>query len=41
MTKIEQYLRGVLADYGRELITAAKAPDTVHTYVDRAERFIE
>jgi len=41
MTKIEQSLRSALADYERELIAAGKADDTVHTYVDRAERFIK
>ncbi|GAA2114851.1 hypothetical protein GCM10009843_03620 [Nocardioides bigeumensis] len=41
MTRIEQSLRAALADYERDLIAAGKAPDTVHTYVDRAERFIE
>ncbi|SFB22711.1 hypothetical protein SAMN05192575_105179 [Nocardioides alpinus] len=41
MTKIEQSLRAALADYERDLIAAGKAPDTVHTYVDRAERFIK
>lgn len=41
MTKIEQALRAALADYERDLIAAGKAPDTVHTYVDRAERFIK
>lgn len=41
MTKIEQNLRAALADYERDLIAAGKAPDTVHTYVDRAERFIK
>lgn len=41
MTKIEQYLRAALADYERELNAAGKAPETVHTYVDRAERFIK
>ena len=38
---IEQYLRAALADYERDLRAAGKAPDTVHTYVDRAERFIK
>lgn len=41
MTKIEQCLRAVLADYERDLIATGKADDTVHTYVDRAERFIK
>jgi hypothetical protein len=41
MTKIEQTLRSALADYERDLVGAGKAPDTVHTYVDRAERFIK
>ena len=40
MTKIEQSLRNALADYERDLVAAGQAPDTVHTYVDRAERFI-
>lgn len=41
MTRIEQSLRAALAEYERDLISAGKAPDTVHTYVDRAERFIK
>ena len=41
MTKIEECLRAALAAYERDLIAAGKAPDTVHTYVDRAERFIK
>lgn len=41
MTKIEQSLRSALADYERDLIAAGNAPDTVHTYVDRAKRFIK
>lgn len=41
MTKIEQVLRAALRDYEGDLIAAGKAPDTVHTYVDRAERFIK
>lgn len=41
MTKIEQSLRDALADYERDLIVAGKAPDTVQTYVGRAERFIK
>lgn len=41
MTKIEKSLRKALSDYERDLIDAGKAPDTVHTYVDRAERFIK
>ena len=40
MTKIEQSLRDALAAYERDLISAGKAPATVHTYVDRADRFI-
>jgi hypothetical protein len=40
MTKIEHSLRAALADYERELVAAGKAPGTVHTYVDRAERFV-
>jgi len=39
MTKIEQSLRQALADYERLLFETGKAPDTVDTYVDRAERF--
>lgn len=41
MTKIEHSLRDALAEYERDLIVAGKAPDTVHTYVDRADRFIK
>ena len=41
MTKIEQSLRAALGDYERDLIAAGKAPDTVHTHVDRADRFIK
>jgi hypothetical protein len=41
LTKIEQSLRADLADYERDLIAARKAPYTVQTYVDRAERFIK
>jgi hypothetical protein len=41
MTKIGQTLRAALTDYEGDLIAAGKAPDTVHTRVDRAERFIK
>lgn len=41
MTKIEQHLRAALADYERGLIAAGKAPDTVQTFADRADRIIQ
>lgn len=41
MTKIEESLRKALSEYERDLVTAGKRPHTIHTYVDRAERFIK
>ena len=41
MTKVEESLRKALSDYERDLVNAGKAPHTVYTYVDRAERFIK
>jgi hypothetical protein len=39
--KIEQAMRVALGDYERGLVESDKVPDTVHTYVDGAERFIK
>lgn len=33
-------LRAEIERYRAELIAAGKVPNTVHTYVDRAERFV-
>ena len=41
VTKIEQAMCVALGDYERGLVESDKAPDTVHTYVDGAERFIK